>query len=105
MNTTSSVEVPEVREGVLTSFNPLKNCGTLTVRMGTKVESFFFHAAKLTYCEVEINEIRIGLWARFRVSEVPPRPGNFRHAIDVELYIQNPALVTVMEILSGKAAQ
>jgi len=101
-NTSSSVQ--EKRGGILTSFNPLKSCGTITTRTGTTVESFFFHATRLIHSEVEVNEIRIGLWARFRVSEVPPKPGTFPHATHIELYLANPTLVGGMDALAGKTS-
>ncbi|SRR6266403_1067882 len=105
MTTTSSLETHEIkREGILTSFNPLKNCGTISSRTGMKVESFFFHSARVTYSEVELNQIGIGLWTRFRVSAVKPRPGDYRHAIDIELFAENPSLNGAMDALSGKTS-
>ena len=102
MTTTSN----EKLEGVIGSYNPAKTCGVLFTRNNVTmaVDKYFFHVARLIISEVDIPDITIGMFVRFRVSEVSPKPGNFRHAIDVELFIQNSALAGAMDALVGKTS-
>ncbi len=95
-------------EGLVTFFNPDKNFGFITSREASgKIRQFFFHAARLVNCEVEIKDIEIGMFARFYESSAAPKPGNYPYAVEIELYEERPALVAGLEALSGptKAAQ
>src|ERR1700731_139094 len=100
MTTTSN----EKLKGMIGSYNPAKTCGVLFTRNNVTmaVEKYFFHVARLIISEVDIVDIQVGMFVRFRVSEVRPKPGNFPHAIDVELFLENPALASVMDTLAGK---
>ncbi|HXM97161.1 MAG TPA: hypothetical protein VN982_01665 [Candidatus Dormibacteraeota bacterium] len=103
MTTTSNATSNEKLEGLVGSYNPAKTCGVLFTRNNVTmaVEKYFFHIARLIISEVDITNIQVGMFVRFRASEVPPSPGNFRHAIDVELFVQNPTLVGATNALAG----
>ncbi|SRR6266571_3512202 len=92
-------------EGLVTFFNPDKNFGFITSREASgKIRQFFFHAARLTSCEVEIKDIEIGMFARFYESKVPAKPGNYPYAINIEIYKENPALLGLAALSSNGGA-
>jgi hypothetical protein len=55
------------------------------------IEKFFFPINRVVFSEVEQDKIIVGMWARFLISEQPPKhPGDAKYAVGVEVFIVKP---------------
>jgi hypothetical protein len=92
------------RHGVVVHYNPSRCIGFIQCRgEGTKLDKFFFHAARVVACECDPSQIKAGMFARFVPSSRPPKKeGDAPYATDVELYLSDPSVTSALQALVGQ---
>jgi hypothetical protein len=90
--------------GTVAFFSTKSLFGFLVRREGTRVDKYFFHAARLISCECDPKDIKIGMFARFNPSPIPPRKAeDSPYAIDVELFINDPNGLSTLAVDNAQA--
>ena len=86
------------QEGVVSHYRKDKQLGFL--RVGPTADdpviyNVFFHQSRVTRCDVPLDEIKPGMYARVVVSDEPPKkPTYAAYALSVELFRTKPATAT-----------
>jgi hypothetical protein len=64
---------------------------------------FFAHFTRITRSDVDPKDLKVGMFARFIPSSVPPKKaGDAPYVATVEIYHQDPNLAAASDILAGK---
>jgi len=81
-------------EGQVVHFDPTRNFGFIA-EIGSTIKKFFFHTSRIINCECAIQDIEIGMLAKFDISPVPPRVGNLPYAVNMSLHKAVPKAANI----------
>jgi hypothetical protein len=86
-------------EGQVVYFEPARNFGYLS-EVGSTTKKYFFHTSRIIGCECAVQDIEVGMLAKFDISPVPPRVGNLPYVINLTLHKAAVGLTALAEAAS-----
>jgi hypothetical protein len=89
-------------QGQIVYVNPVRGFLFLTSSDNSRFEKFYSNYSFINSCEVPLDQIKTGFFARFRPTE-SKKEGGFRTATNMEIYREDPQLTGGTDALAGGA--